>query len=111
MRSIDGGVNWSLVAAERLPSAAAFALAANGLGQVYVGFDNAGLYLRNPERDTWEPLAYDKTLGRSTVLSLAVSPDGRYIYAGTAGQGLYASQDAGHSWTTSPIWLLIPPIR
>jgi photosystem II stability/assembly factor-like uncharacterized protein len=99
MRSTDGGLSWSLAAAEGLPSTAAFTLAANGLGQVYVGFDNAGLYLRNPERDTWESLADDETLDKSTVLSLAVSPDGRYIYAGTAGHGLYASQDAGHTWT------------
>ncbi len=29
---------------------------------------------------------------------MAVAPDGRYIYAGTAAQGLFASQDGGQTW-------------
>jgi photosystem II stability/assembly factor-like uncharacterized protein len=99
IRSNDAGASWSLASDERLPSAAAFALAADASGQIYAGFDGHGLYLRNTDRGMWEPLGNEEKLGTSTVLSLAVSPDGRHIYAGTAGRGLSASQDAGHSWT------------
>jgi photosystem II stability/assembly factor-like uncharacterized protein len=96
MRSTDRGASWTLVAPpERLPSRTAFTLAADASGQIYAGFDDAGLYLGNPDQDTWKPLALDNL----TVLSVAVSADGRFLYAGTAGRGLYASQDAGQSWT------------
>jgi photosystem II stability/assembly factor-like uncharacterized protein len=96
--STDGVNSWKLIAAEGLPSATVFALAADASGQVYVGFDDAGPYLGNPKKDLWEPLARDEPLSTSAVLSLAVSPDGKHLYAGTAGHGLYASQDAGQTW-------------
>jgi photosystem II stability/assembly factor-like uncharacterized protein len=98
LRSTDGGTSWQPVAAEGLPSATAFALATDASGQVYVGFDDAGLYLGEPDKDFWTPLDRDEPLSTSAVLSLAVSPDGKYLYAGTAGHGLYASQDAGQTW-------------
>jgi len=99
--STDGGTSWKPVAAEGLPSATVFALAADESGQGYVGLDDAGLYRQEPGKDFWEPLARDESLSTSAILSLAISPDGKYIYAGTAGQGLYASQDAGLTWTAA----------
>jgi photosystem II stability/assembly factor-like uncharacterized protein len=98
LRSTDGGTSWEPVAAEGLPAATAFALATDAAGQVYVGFDDAGLYLKEQDSDVWAPLARDEPLSNSAVLSLAVSPDGNHLYAGTAGHGLYASQDAGRTW-------------
>ncbi len=99
LTSTDGGTSWKLVADEGLPSATVFALAADESGQVYAGLDDAGLYRREPDKDFWKPLAREEPLSTSAILSLAVSPDGKYIYAGTAGQGLYVSQDAGQTWT------------
>ncbi len=97
MESNDGGASWRPVIGG-LPPTGAFALAADASGNIYVGLDDAGLYTTEPGTGKWTPLACDEPLATAAVLSLAVSPDGTQLYAGTAGQGLFASQDAGHSW-------------
>jgi photosystem II stability/assembly factor-like uncharacterized protein len=102
LKSTDGGTSWkSTDPDEGLPSTTVFVLAADESGQVYVGLDDAGLYHREPDERVWEPLARDEPLSTSAVLSLAISPDGKYLYAGTGGQGLFASQDAGQTWTAA----------
>lgn len=101
LRSADGGKSWKLVDPEGLPTGSVFALAVDETGQVYAGLDDAGLYRREPDAEIWEALARGEPLSRSTVLSLAISPDGNHIYAGSAGQGLYASQDAGQTWVSA----------
>jgi photosystem II stability/assembly factor-like uncharacterized protein len=97
--SSDGGTSWKPVS-ESLPQAAAFALAADESGTVYVGFDDAGLYTGKPGSDTWTPMAQERgsELATAAILSLAVSPGGTQIYAGTSGRGLYASEDGGQTW-------------
>ena len=35
------------------------------------------------------------------MLSLAVSPDGQQLYAGTADRGVFASQDRGRTWVNT----------
>jgi len=95
------GETWKLKGPNSLPSTAAFALASDASGKIYVGLDDAGVYVGDPEKDTWHPLSRDEPLSTAAVLSLAVSRDGNYLYAGSAGAGLYASQDAGRTWTAA----------
>ena len=38
----------------------------------------------------------------SNILALAVSPDGRDLYVGTSGDGLWISHDAGATWSSVP---------
>jgi photosystem II stability/assembly factor-like uncharacterized protein len=101
MKSTDRGASWHPAAVGRMPTAAAFALEADASGRIYVGLDDAGLFIGEPDKGTWKPLANDETLSTAAVLSTAVSADGKYLYAGTAGHGLFASQDAGRSWSVS----------
>jgi photosystem II stability/assembly factor-like uncharacterized protein len=100
LESANGGASWKPAAGD-LPSAAVFALGADATGRIYVGLDGAGLYVGAPEGDRWVSLDQDEPLATSAVLSLAVSPDGTQLYAGTAGQGLFSSQDAGHTWSAA----------
>ncbi len=96
MTSLDLGNSWQPVSAG-LPATTALALAADATGRVYVGFDAAGLYIQGPDQSGWKSLP----LAAAAILSLAVSADGRYIYAGTAGQGVWTSQDFGASWVNT----------
>jgi photosystem II stability/assembly factor-like uncharacterized protein len=97
LKSTDGGKYWVKVVSD-LPSAAVFALAADGSGRVYVGLDGAGLYIYQPGQERWTSLNNHPQLITATILSLAVSSTGTHLYAGTAGRGLFASQDAGQTW-------------
>jgi photosystem II stability/assembly factor-like uncharacterized protein len=103
LESTDGGASWGSVAGS-LPSASAFSLATDGAGRVYVGLDDAGLYVGGVAEGQWMSLASDEPhnpgwrLAETAVLSIAVSPDGTQVYAGTAGQGVLASRDAGRTW-------------
>jgi photosystem II stability/assembly factor-like uncharacterized protein len=66
--------------------------------RLYVGLDGAGVYAQTPDQSGWVSLAPAEPLASTGVLALAVSPDGQQLYAGTSGQGLFASQDSGRSW-------------
>lgn len=95
--SDDAGATWRYLTVG-LPPATAFALAHDTTGRVYVGLDEAGIYRQTPASDDWQPVANPAALASAAILSLAVSPDGQYLVAGTAGQGLWATQDGGQSW-------------
>ena len=102
-RSGDGGTTWATVS-NALPPAPTFALAADGTGRLYVGLDDRGLYVGEPDGGNWTPLATEDTqpdLATAGVVSVAISPDGAGIYAGTAGRGLFASRDGGGTWTAA----------
>lgn len=103
MQSRDGGTSWQPVTG--LPAVTVLALAANGSGRVYVGLDGAGVFAQTGQG--WEslppPLSLtervpEADLASVGVLSLAVSADGQQLYAGTAGQGVFASRDGGRTW-------------
>jgi len=98
--SEDRGASWQPVEAS-LPGQAAFALAGGGQGRLYAGLDNAGLYQGSDPDMTWLSLNRDPRLGTAAILAVAASPDERYLYAGTAAQGLFASQDAGQTWSAA----------
>lgn len=98
--SVDGGLSWQPITAN-LPPVTAFALAADEANRLYTGLDGAGLYVKSSGQDTWTPLANHSDLALAGVLSVAVSPSGEYIYAGTAARGIFASQDGGKNWVPS----------
>jgi ligand-binding sensor domain-containing protein len=103
MLSRDGGTSWQPAAG--LPPVTVFALAADASGRVYVGLDDAGVFVQTAQG--WESLAASKvedeaeSLHSAAVLSLDVSADGRQLYAGTAGRGVFASRDGGRTWANS----------
>lgn len=98
MRRAAGAANWQ-PATKGLPPAAAFALAADATGRVYAGLDGAGVVAQARNGPAWESLAgNNKELASAAVLSLAVSARGRQLYAGTGGQGIFASRDGGQTW-------------
>ncbi|MDX1521311.1 MAG: hypothetical protein R3264_06765, partial [Anaerolineae bacterium] len=73
--------------------------AADGAGRLYAGLDDAGIYIRPANEETWQRLV-DPTvaLASAAVLALAVADDGQTIYAGTSGQGVFASRNGGQTW-------------
>lgn len=96
LTSSDGGQSWQSVPG--LPAATAFALAADTKGRLYAGFDGAGIHAR-AEDGQWESVVpEDSALASAAVISLAVSGDGQFLYAGTSGQGIFASRDYGRHW-------------
>lgn len=120
LRSADGGDTWQRSEAG-LPVMPVLALAADASGRVYAGLDSAGVYAQTATGG-WESLAgpvvapgkgaglslamaepdaENELLASAGVLSLAVSADGQYIYAGTAGRGVFASQDGGRTWVNA----------
>lgn len=121
LQSADGGVTWQPVS-DGLPAMPVLALAADASGRLYAGLDSAGVYAQTAA-GSWESLASppvspaskggnlslaarepgseNDLLASAGMLSLAVSPDGRQLYAGTAGRGVFASQDGGHTWVNT----------
>lgn len=121
LQSRDGGVNWHQES-DGLPPVPVLSLAAGSSGRIYAGLDSAGVYVQT-ETGGWqslslatapagahggnlalpppEPESANGLLAAAGVLSLAVSPDGQQLYAGTAGQGLFTSRDSGRTWTNA----------
>lgn len=100
-----------------LPRNPAYALAQDRTGQLYVALAGArpelvlskvegpsrrvGLF-RSADGESWSPLPMGQSGAESNLLALAVSPDGQDLYAGTAGDGLRISHDAGATWFSVP---------
>jgi len=99
-----------------LPRNPAYALAQNRTGQLHLALAGVGLY-HSADGESWSPLPLDLSpaegMGQpsaespllrceANVLALAVSPDGQDLYAGTAGDGLWTSHDAGATWVFVP---------
>jgi photosystem II stability/assembly factor-like uncharacterized protein len=97
LQSLDAGASWQ-PAPGNLPLLAAFALAVDSTGRLYVGLDGAGVYAQTQNGPGWEALATGGPLASAAVISLAVSPDGQQLYAGTPGQGVFASYNGGQTW-------------
>jgi photosystem II stability/assembly factor-like uncharacterized protein len=92
-----------------LPQNPAYALAQAHAGRLYLALAGVGLFL-SADGESWSqlPLALSPAEGmgqhsaESNVLALGVSPDGQDLYAGTAGDGLWLSHDAGATWSSVP---------
>jgi photosystem II stability/assembly factor-like uncharacterized protein len=97
---------WQLV--PDLPRNSAYALAQDSAGQLYLALAEAGLFL-SADGEIWSQLPMGQLSAESpllrcgtNILTLAVSPDGQDLYAGTAGDGLWISHDAGANWSSVP---------
>ncbi|MDH3673916.1 MAG: hypothetical protein OES12_00360 [Anaerolineae bacterium] len=122
LQSRDAGASW-LPASGDVPRVTAFALATDAGGRLYVGFDGAGIYAASQDRAGWlslrpqsarlaggDSLAVAEIVAPAAVISLAVSPDGQQLYAGTPGQGIFASCDAGQTWQITYMGEYVPNI-
>lgn len=96
-RSDDGGVTW-------VPSNRGFSdhdirdLAVAGQTMFAASFSASSLFATASEGMTWESFG---PLSPAPVMSVAVSPaDPRWIYAGTGGDDVRISSDAGATWRT-----------
>ncbi len=97
LKQKQGDDNFSLVSG--LTAVAVFVLAMDEQGQAYAGLDELGIYISDAEQETWQALSpQPELLQEAAILSLAISPSGQKLYAGTAGQGLFISQDGGQTW-------------
>lgn len=112
-KSQDGGQTWQeknngLRIGVR-PSVEALALDPQNTEILYAGAGYSGLsgtlFKSQNGGESWAPL----TVGLSDALisSIAVSPfDTRAVYAGTRGQGVFASADGGRTWQRSGQYVL-----
>ena len=98
-RSADAGRTWQPESG--LPAMAYYALVRESDGTLLAGGAGAAVY-RCPAADqaAWQRLASLPDGG--TVLSLAASPGGATLLAGTDGAGLFRSDDGGRTWQQAP---------
>lgn len=78
-----------------------YALAEDDAGLVYAATED-GLFRFDGAGASEVPLA-GREQGAMAVLAVAVSPDGRMLLAGTAGQGLWLSRDGGATWSAAAV--------
>jgi photosystem II stability/assembly factor-like uncharacterized protein len=95
-KSRDGGVTWTDVRPDGLPSLDihGFAVDPKDPGRLYAAVAGQGLYRSRDAGTSFELVS--KEVGGG-VMALAVTPDGR-ILAGDMQQGLLASEDGGKKW-------------
>lgn len=90
--SADFGARWT----EVRPDPVLFPLAVtDGAATRLFGVDTTGLITSGDGGRTWSTLGRPPTF---PMTSLAATPDGRILYAGSA-DGLYRSADGGRTWT------------
>jgi photosystem II stability/assembly factor-like uncharacterized protein len=64
--------------------------------KLFYALTDAGIFSSSGDGDTWTPLVFPRSM---PVRSLAIDPyNPRILFAGTAGNGLLRSTDAGESW-------------
>ena len=101
-RTTNGGKSWQRVPG--LPEVRLYGVAKSSDGQrVCAGGEGSGIWCSGDGGDTWEiskSATRQSPSQQDTVLCLAVDQDGRW-YAGTAGQGVWASHD-GLVWRPTP---------
>jgi photosystem II stability/assembly factor-like uncharacterized protein len=97
-KSTDGGLTWTNVRPEGLPSLDihGFAIDPSNPTRLYAAVAGEGLYRSDDDGQRFDLLS-DEVGG--AVFALAVTRDGR-ILAGDQQQGLLASDDGGKGWTS-----------
>jgi photosystem II stability/assembly factor-like uncharacterized protein len=84
--------------AAKLESNPVYALAEETTGRLYAATEG-GLF-RSSDGEAWAAVPIASLAGKTAILDLAVSPDGRTLLVGTAGRGLWISRDGGTAWST-----------
>jgi photosystem II stability/assembly factor-like uncharacterized protein len=109
--SRDGGENWVWSSAGMNPGESINTIVINPIqpSVIYAGSLVSGVYLSDDKGSTWQPL--NEGLETRTILTMAISSDGKVIYAGTQGAGLFrlgeippeALAEAAIPSTTEPV--------
>ncbi len=73
-----------------------YALSHDGQGSLYLGGELPAILRSTDDGRSWHPLS--PLPAPAAVLSLLVEDQGQRIIAGTDGQGLFISRDAGQTW-------------
>jgi len=103
--STNNGANWTAAGSGLpdtliIPAVSALIVFPNGAGDtnLFAGMTGSGVYLLTNNGTNW--IAVDSGLnGNIDIYSLATSPDGKNIFAGT-GRGVYCSTNNGTSWNS-----------
>jgi photosystem II stability/assembly factor-like uncharacterized protein len=90
--STNNGTTWNPAG---LPSTYVTSLVVNGRN-LFAGTSGEGVYFSASDGARWT-----QVLTRSTIYSLAVSPDRTHVFAGTGSDGVLVSSNSGISWTQS----------
>ncbi len=93
-QSTDSGAHWTEVRTDNVLYPLAIR---DGAGTRLLGVDTTGLVTSADGGRTWTGLATPKTF---PMTSLAATPDGRALYAGTL-DGLFRSDDVGRTWSAT----------
>ncbi len=95
-RSVDQAANW-LSASSGLPDAALNVIVPDpiNLFTLYLGTD-VGVFVSNDIGQSWQAAADSFT---SAISSIAIDPTSGNLYAGTFGDGVFASTDGGANWS------------
>jgi photosystem II stability/assembly factor-like uncharacterized protein len=103
----DAGLYWSADAGQTwqpemsVSTAAIYGLARDADGAIFAGGVGPAVYYDPAGQDAnWRALASPP--GGTAVLSIAASPRGNLLLAGTDGAGLFLSRDGGHTWGSVP---------
>ncbi len=88
-RSTDGGLTWAQMSAGLPPEGMFLSVVIDPTNSqvVYVGDNFSGVYVSTDGGTTWNTL--NNGLQHREVKVLSISPDGRVLYAGTWGDGVY----------------------
>ena len=85
--------------ASGLRESAVYAIAEDGKGRLYLATESGLFGSADAEGTTWEAMPMAGPAGITAILALAVSPDGRTLLSGMAGQGLWVSRNGGATWS------------
>ncbi len=108
---LTAGLHWRSIGPSRAGRARALAgvpAAAGRPAQLYIGFDNGGLWRSTDYGANWVPLFDAQSTGAIGGIGVAASnPDVIYVGSGagiirpdlSTGDGMYKSTDGGRSWT------------
>ena len=88
-KSTDGGASWRASKAGLIPNAGirALVLDPTNPSTLWAGDQFSGVYRSVNAGETWAPM--NVGLSRHAILAMAISNDGRTLYAGTEGEGMF----------------------
>jgi photosystem II stability/assembly factor-like uncharacterized protein len=92
-KTLDGGATWRAVSAGMNPTESIGSLVVNPVQPniVYAGSWSSGVFMSTDDGDSWRLL--NDGLRTRSVRALAISSDGKVVYAGTRGEGVFRLGD------------------